>query len=84
MLDFFVSLAPHGFLVCLGVRKTQGSQEKNLPPDRNCLIDGFTRMYTILTEEELRRNPYNPPILTVGARAMQKHAHRSTEGFWGE
>jgi hypothetical protein len=25
LLDFFVGLEPQGFLVCLGVRKTQGS-----------------------------------------------------------
>lgn len=25
----------------------------------------------------------NPSILTVGARALCKHAHRSSEGFWG-
>ena len=23
-------------------------------------------------------------FLTVGARALQKHAHRSSEGFWGD
>jgi len=70
--------------VCLGVRKTKGSQDKNLPPDRACLVDGFTRLYTILSEEELRRNLHNPSQLTIGARAMQKHAHRSSEGFWGQ
>lgn len=26
----------------------------------------------------------NPPKLTVGARALCKHAHRSSEGFWGQ
>ena len=25
----------------------------------------------------------HPPRLTVGARALCKHAHRSSEGFWG-
>ena len=25
----------------------------------------------------------NPSMLTVGARALSKHAHRSSEGFWG-
>jgi hypothetical protein len=25
----------------------------------------------------------NPSKLTVGARALCKHAHRSSEGFWG-
>lgn len=31
----------------------------------------------------MKKNP-NPPTLTVGARAMQKHAPRSLEGFWGK
>jgi hypothetical protein len=26
----------------------------------------------------------NTPQLSVGARALCKHAHRSSEGFWGE
>jgi hypothetical protein len=34
------------------------------------------------TEEEFSRNP-NPSYLTVGAWAMQKHAPRSLEGYWG-
>jgi hypothetical protein len=36
-----------------------------------------------MTEDEYKRNP-NPPLLTVGARAVQKHSPRSLEGFWGE
>ena len=27
---------------------------------------------------------YNPPKLSVGARALSKHAHRSAEWFWGK
>lgn len=26
----------------------------------------------------------NPPKMTVGARALSKHTHRSSEGFWGQ
>jgi len=44
-------LEPFGFLICLGVRKTEGSQDSALPPERSSLIEGFTRLYTILTEE---------------------------------
>lgn len=36
-----------------------------------------------MTKEELENNP-NPPKLTVGARALSKHVHRSSEGFWGK
>jgi hypothetical protein len=38
-----------------------------------------------LTPEELSRlDNKNLPQLSVGARALSKHAHRSSEGFWGE
>jgi hypothetical protein len=84
LLEFFVALEPSGFLVCLGIRRTVGSQDISLPPERQQLISGFTRLHTILTEEERLRNPTNPSLLTVGARAMQKHASRSSEGFWGQ
>jgi hypothetical protein len=36
----------------------------------------------IIGEEELKRMKH-PSRLTVGARAFCKHAHRSSEGFWG-
>jgi hypothetical protein len=35
-----------------------------------------------IADEELKRLKH-PPRLTVGARALCKHAHRSSEGFWG-
>lgn len=35
-----------------------------------------------IDEEELKRMKH-PSRLTVGARAFCKHAHRSSEGFWG-
>ena len=73
LLEFFISLEPYGFLVCLGMRKTIGTQPI-LPPDRNTLLQSFSRLYIVLTEEELKRSGNNPPIITVGARAMQKHA----------
>lgn len=54
-----------------------------LPPDRKILVDNFNQPYIEVTEEDLKRSGNNPPIITVGARAMQKHAGRSSEGFWG-
>lgn len=69
LIEFFIALEPAGFLLCLGLRKTVGSQEI-LPPDRKSLIDSFTRLFLVLTEEELKRSGNNPPIITVGARAM--------------
>ncbi|CDW83132.1 UNKNOWN [Stylonychia lemnae] len=82
LLDFFIALEPAGFLLCLGLRRTAGSQDL-LPPERKSLVDSFTRLYMVQTEDELKRSGNNPPIITVGARAMQKHAPRSSEGFWG-
>lgn len=69
LLEFFIMLEPAGFLICLGLRRTVGSQEI-LPPERQQLIDAFTRLYIVVTEEELKRSGNNPPIITVGARAM--------------
>ncbi len=65
----------------LGFRKTTGSQD--LPwPTKDILLQNFNKLNTILTDEELKRLKH-PPRLTVGARALCKHAHRSSEGFWG-
>ena len=52
LLEFFISLGPFGFLICLGVRKTTGSQEMVLPSERNKLLDGFNKLHTVLSEEE--------------------------------
>ncbi|CAI2374750.1 unnamed protein product [Moneuplotes crassus] len=78
---FLVALTPRGFLTCIGIRKTPGSKDV-CPPPISCVFDHFNRRFTLLTPEQLEENP-NPPKLTVGARALSKHVHRSTEGFWG-
>eukprot|EP00350_Pseudokeronopsis_sp_OXSARD2_P009364 CAMPEP_0170558030 /NCGR_PEP_ID=MMETSP0211-20121228/32225_1 /TAXON_ID=311385 /ORGANISM="Pseudokeronopsis sp., Strain OXSARD2" /LENGTH=197 /DNA_ID=CAMNT_0010869583 /DNA_START=303 /DNA_END=896 /DNA_ORIENTATION=+ len=83
LIEFFASLEPKGFLVCLGFRKTIGSQEDFIPPDKNAIKECFNKPHKTYTAEELMRNPHNPSVLTMGARAMQKHAPRSQEGFWG-
>jgi len=46
------------------------------------MLCSFNRLYTILTPEDLYGNP-NPPLLTVGARAIQKHAQRANNAWWG-
>jgi hypothetical protein len=38
----------------------------------------------VLGEEEMKRMKGQISRLTVGARAFCKHAHRSSEGFWGQ
>lgn len=82
LVDFFVALQPRGILTCLGVRHTNSSTDEELPPEKNQLILQFNRLYTLLSEEQLEGNT-NPPILTVGARAIQKHMNRANGAFWG-
>ena len=82
LTDFFVALQPRGLLTCLGVRRTNSSIDEELPPEKNQLILQFNRLYTLLTDEQLSGNQ-NPPILTVGARAIQKHMNRANGAFWG-
>lgn len=79
--DLLVAMNPRGLLTWLGIRKTQGSRDV-WPTPLNSLFDNFNRRHTNLTPEQLEGNP-NPPKLTVGARALSKHVHRSAEGFWG-
>ena len=58
-------------LTLLGVRQTVGSLNNHLPPDINILKSKFIE----------KNNPKS--ILTVGARALCKHCHRSvTDPFW--
>jgi hypothetical protein len=64
------------------VRRTSSSVDEELPPEKNQLILQFNRLYTVLTDEQLDGNQ-NPPILTVGARAIQKHMNRPNGSFWG-
>ena len=82
LTDFFVALQPRGILTCLGVRRTSSSVDEELPPEKNQLILQFNRLHTVLTDEQLCGNS-NPPILTVGARAIQKHLMRANGAFWG-
>lgn len=49
------------------------------------LLEMYTRPNKKYTEEEMVNNP-NPSILTVGARAVQKHASRPSQysNYWVE
>lgn len=65
------NLKPRLLLTFLGLRQTEGSLNNFLPPDINLLKNKF----------EEKNNPKS--ILTVGARALCKHCHRSiTDPFW--
>lgn len=73
--EFLCLLEPKGFLTCLGVRMTIGSQHTVLLPEKEDLTHMFNRLNKPLSEEEMLNNP-NPSLISVGARAVQKHAAR--------
>ncbi|CAK7322658.1 unnamed protein product [Dovyalis caffra] len=58
----------------LGLADTGGTVSNALPPPRSTLLSSFISLY-------------NPNIkgsaLTHGARALAKHAQRSSDGYWG-
>ena len=57
-------------LILLGVGRTEGSLDV-LPPDVSLLWKSFRMVH------------HPKSKLTVGARALTKHCHRSSEQFWG-
>jgi len=67
--DLLQLMGARGFLTCLGIRKTVSSQDIELPPDKQQMLCSFNRLFTILSPEELCCTT-NPPLLTVGARAI--------------
>lgn len=82
-------LGSRGILTLLGVRKTVGSKDKMLPPTET-LIRGFNKPYSrrsqvqVITkvsesDDEETKNRGPACQLSVGARALMKHAHRSSE-----
>lgn len=86
IVDLLQALEARGVMTMIGFRKTQGSQEKAWPSSDD-LLETFNKPNQILTEEErqrLKKLKNQPSKLTVGARALCKHAHRSSEGFWGD
>lgn len=52
---------------------TAGSTNAALPPSRTEMIKAF---------DQLHRPKVPGCALTVGARALAKHVHRGTEGYW--
>lgn len=63
-----------GLLLLLGQRRTPATltDERGIPPTDEVL----------LSSASARFNPHDE--LTVAARALAKHAHRSPDRFWGE
>lgn len=66
------SLGINGVRVLLRLRRTLGSIPNAVPPSPRLLIKSFCE-------------PLRPKlVLSVGARALAKHSHRSEKGWWGE
>ena len=80
-LSFLDIIKERGVLTLLGLRETTGSINTFIPPSIDTLSKHFLEQHT-------KENPKNPKvkisILTVGARALCKHSHRASEGFWPE
>jgi len=63
-------LRVRGILTLLRVRQTVGSTDE-FPPGPRTLLASFNKPFT------------DGVPLSTGARALSKHSHRSTEGWWG-
>jgi hypothetical protein len=69
--NIFINFTCRELLTFLGIRKTKGSIDNYIPLDKNILIAKFKE----LNNEKSK--------LTVGAKALCKHSHRSvTDSFW--
>jgi len=83
--DMVMNVLPRGILTMLGLRKTVGSED--IPwPNRQELEASFNALQTVRTEEEtanLKNAAAKESKLSVGARALAKHAHRDSNAFWG-
>ena len=75
------TLSVRGILTMIGVRKTIASGDMVLP-NKAVLIKNFCKPISEMTEEEKIKRKILEKLI-IGARALTKHAHRSSEGFWG-
>lgn len=74
MSDMLTDLQVEGVRALLGFGSTIGTVPDALPPPRSVLMSSFSAV----------NNPnVQGNILTVGARALAKHVHRSSDGWWG-
>lgn len=69
--NIFIEFTCRDLLTFLGIRRTKGSIDNYIPLDKNILISKFKELNNAKSK------------LTVGAKALCKHSHRSvTESFW--
>lgn len=79
--QILIMLEKRGIMTMLGFRKTVGSQELEWPSPQ-VLLDNFNKPNQVLSVEDMQRLK-SISKLSVGARALMKHSHRSSDGFWG-
>lgn len=77
MLKILLSIGQRGLLTFLGVRHTSGSIDNYLPTDITILINEFNQLNT----KEFFNKKGKCSVLSVGAKALSKHSHRSSEVF---
>ncbi|XP_038690740.1 uncharacterized protein LOC119989356 isoform X4 [Tripterygium wilfordii] len=74
LATMFLGLSYGGVRNLLGLVQTAGTISDGLPPPRSSLLSSFML-------------PFNPKVkgsvLTTGARALMKHAERSSDRYWG-
>ncbi|RYQ98268.1 hypothetical protein Ahy_B08g094322 isoform B [Arachis hypogaea] len=73
LANLFSELSYEGVQGLLGLMHTAGTIPDALPPPRSTLLASFS----LLCNPDVRNS------LTLGARALAKHACRSSSGYWG-
>ncbi|KAL2654038.1 hypothetical protein R1flu_022166 [Riccia fluitans] len=74
LCDLLKELQVEGIRALLGMRSTMGSIPDALPPPTSALLLSFS---------EVNSETVPGSRLTVGARALAKHVHRCSNGWWG-
>eukprot|EP01041_Mallomonas_annulata_P001391 gene1391-2677_t len=72
-ISLLENISPYGLLSFVGLRRTIGTIPV-CPPDRCDLEVAFLHLHSTSGKNS---------CLTVGARALAKHAHRCSDKFWG-
>ena len=80
LTKLLLELGTRGIVTMLGLRETVGSGSTPWPSAK-VLLDGFNAMNTTKVDETKKNKTVSK--LTVGAKALMKHCHRSSDGFWG-
>uniref|UniRef100_A0A0D9XR28 ASCH domain-containing protein n=1 Tax=Leersia perrieri TaxID=77586 RepID=A0A0D9XR28_9ORYZ len=74
MTELLAGLGSDGLGRLLGMAKTAGTVQDGLPPSRSVLISSCMKLH---------QPNVNGCSLTDAARALAKHVHRCSDGWWG-